>query len=32
DGLNGLIICAFASFGTFLKYIKIRELQQNKKK
>jgi glycosyltransferase involved in cell wall biosynthesis len=31
DGLNGLIICAFASFGTFLKYIKIRELQQNKK-
>jgi glycosyltransferase involved in cell wall biosynthesis len=31
DGLNGLIICAFASFGTFLKYIKIKELQKNGK-
>lgn len=27
DGLNGFIICSFASFGTFLKYIKVKELQ-----
>lgn len=28
DGKQGFIICCFASFGTFLKYIKIMELQQ----
>ena len=27
DGYHGFIICVFASMGTFLKYIKIRELQ-----
>ena len=31
DGFNGLTICCFASFGTYLKYAKIRELQQNAK-
>src|SRR5690554_6758660 len=28
DGFQGFVICCFASFGTFLKYIKIKELQQ----
>ena len=32
DGFQGFVICCFASFGTFLKYVKIRELQQNAKK
>ena len=31
DGYYGFVICIFASIGTFLKYIKIREFQQNKK-
>ena len=32
DGFQGFVICCFASFGTFLKHVKIRELQQNAKK
>lgn len=28
DGYQGFVICCFASFGTFLKYVKIKELQQ----
>lgn len=31
DGFQGFVICTFDSFSTFLKYIKIRELQQNSK-
>jgi glycosyltransferase involved in cell wall biosynthesis len=30
DGFQGFVICSFAAFGTFLKYIKIRELQNKK--
>lgn len=29
DGYHGFVICCFASFGTFLKYVKIKELQKN---
>ncbi|MFA5557426.1 MAG: glycosyltransferase family 2 protein [Flavobacteriaceae bacterium] len=32
DGFHGFVICVFTAFGTFLKYAKIKELQQKSKK
>jgi glycosyltransferase involved in cell wall biosynthesis len=32
DGFNGFVICSFSAYSSFLKYIKLRQLQINNKK